>query len=181
MALVRALDGAGTLAIFQGDYVRAGTFIEKGWRWPERWGPDPGWRSPTHSAFLGYRRREFARAEDCSTRRGARLGGSPTASQAGPFATPAAWAGSSPRGDLAPVQGQLAGGEHYEEAIALFRLAGNDWGWRDMQAGLAVVQYWTGDLPEAAVLYGESLQRSHEMKLLAALGQFAARSLCHSD
>ena len=32
-----------------------------------------------------------------------------------------------------------------------------------MQAGLAAVRYWTGDLPQAAALYLESLERSHTM------------------
>jgi hypothetical protein len=67
-------------------------------------------------------------------------------------------------GDLALAQGQLArAAPHYEEAIARFRAVGSDWGWQDMQAGLGAVRYLTGDLPEAAALYGDSLQRSYGM------------------
>jgi hypothetical protein len=32
-----------------------------------------------------------------------------------------------------------------------------------MQAGLAAVRFWTGDLQQAAALYAESLQESHDM------------------
>ena len=45
-ALVRALDGAGTLAIFQGDYARAASFIDQGWRWPASWVIRVDWRGP---------------------------------------------------------------------------------------------------------------------------------------
>jgi predicted ATPase/transcriptional regulator with XRE-family HTH domain len=157
VALVRALDGAGTLAIFQGDYARAASFIDEGLALARVLGDAilVG-EALTYSAFLTYRRREFARAEDQLDEARRTLGGQADSEQGVmPFFL---------LGDLALVQGQFArAARHYEEGIALFRLAGNDWGVRDMQAGLAAVRYWTGEFPQAAVLYGESLQRSHEM------------------
>jgi hypothetical protein len=68
------------------------------------------------------------------------------------------------RGDFALAQGQVdRAAPHYEAGIGRYREVGNEWGMRDMQAGLATVRFWTGDISGAARLYWESLQRSQEM------------------
>ena len=79
-ALVRALDGAGTLAIFQGDYARAASFIDQGLALARELGePTLVGEALTYSAFLSFRRREFAQAEELLSKCGARLGRNPRA------------------------------------------------------------------------------------------------------
>jgi hypothetical protein len=165
-ALVRSLNLAGALAVFESDFVRAAAFIEEGLVLARAL-DDPlliG-ESLAHSAFVAYRRREFPRAEDLLDEARRALGG---------------WDGRDPRpvplltlggvvpffhiGDLALVQGRLAqAAMEYAGGIELFRAAGSESGWRDMQAGLAAVRFLTGDFPQAAALYDESLQRSYAM------------------
>jgi predicted ATPase len=157
-ALVRALDRAGTLAIFQGDYSRAGTFIDEGLALARELGePTLVGEALTYASVLAYRRREFARAEELLDEARRMLGrGAEHEQDVLPF--------FFTLGDFALAQSQFdRAAWHYEEGIAHFRSVGNDWGVRDMQAGLAACRYWTGDLSQAAALYGESLQRSHEM------------------
>ena len=166
VALVRALDGAGTLAIFQGDYARAATFIEEGLTLARALGdPLVVGEALTYSAFLSYRQRAFAQAEELLDEARRTLGGQ-TDSEPGmvPFLTFGGVVPFLTFGDLALAQGQFSrAAAHYSEAIERFRSTGSDWGWRDMQAGLAAVRYLTADLPGAAALYSESLQRSHDM------------------
>jgi tetratricopeptide (TPR) repeat protein len=165
-ALIRALDGAGTLAIFQGDYVRATSFIEEGLALAQALG-DPSLMSEalTYAAFLAYRHRAFARAEELLAEARHILAGSAESEPGAlPFLTLGGVVPFFHIGDLALVQGQFAqAATEYEEAIALFQAAGSETGLRDMQAGLAAVRYLTGDVPQAAALYGESLQQSHAM------------------
>jgi predicted ATPase/transcriptional regulator with XRE-family HTH domain len=165
-ALIRALDGAGTLAIFQGDYVRATSFIEEGLALAQVLG-DPSLMSEalTYAAFLAYRHRAFARAEELLAEARHILAGSAESEPGAlPFLTLGGVVPFFHIGDLALVQGQFAqAATEYEEAIALFQAAGSETGLRDMQAGLAAVRYLTGDVPQAAALYGESLQQSHAM------------------
>jgi predicted ATPase/transcriptional regulator with XRE-family HTH domain len=164
--LIRALDGAGTLAIFQGDYVRATSFIEEGLALAQALG-DPSLMSEalTYAAFLAYRHRAFARAEELLAEARHILAGSAESEPGAlPFLTLGGVVPFFHIGDLALVQGQFAqAATEYEEAIALFQAAGSETGLRDMQAGLAAVRYLTGDVPQAAALYGESLQQSHAM------------------
>jgi predicted ATPase/transcriptional regulator with XRE-family HTH domain len=165
-AVVRALDGAGLLAILQGDNARGERSLTEAEALARGLG-DPSLIGETlaYSAFLSYRRREFVRAEELLDEARRMLGEQADSAPGGgsvltlggvvPFLT---------LGDLALAQGQVErAATHYEEAIALFRAAGSDWGWRDMQAGLAGVRYLTGDLPGAAALYGESLHESQAM------------------
>jgi predicted ATPase/transcriptional regulator with XRE-family HTH domain len=164
--LIRALDGAGTLAIFQGDYVRATSFIEEGLALAQVLG-DPSLMSEalTYAAFLAYRHRAFARAEELLAEARHILAGSAESEPGAlPFLTLGGVVPFFHIGDLALVQGQFAQAAiEYEEAIVLFQAAGSETGLRDMQAGLAAVRYLTGDVPQAAALYGESLQQSHAM------------------
>jgi predicted ATPase/transcriptional regulator with XRE-family HTH domain len=169
-ALVRALDGAGLLAILQGDNARGEEFLAKAEALAREL-DDPSLIGETlaYSAFLSYRRREFARAEELLDEARSTLGGQ---AEPGPGVGPVLTLGGVvpflTLGDLALAQGQVArAATQYEEAIELFRAAGSEWGLRDMQAGLAAVRYLTGDLPGAAALYMESLQRSHALHFWA--------------
>jgi len=107
-------------------------------------------------AWLAYRRGEFAQAEALFDEARRLLSGRVANEQAVvSFFT---------RGDLALAQGQFdQAATLYEEELAHFRRTGNDWGVWDMQAGLAAVAYWRGDLSRAATLYWESLHRSHAL------------------
>jgi tetratricopeptide (TPR) repeat protein len=167
---VRALDGAGLLVILQGDNARGGQFLAEAEALARALG-DPSLIGETlaYSAFLSYRRREFARAEELLDEARSTLGGQ---AEPGPGVGPVLTLGGVvpflTLGDLALAQGQVArAATQYEEAIELFRAAGSEWGLRDMQAGLAAVRYLSGDLPGAAALYMESLQRSHALHFWA--------------
>jgi len=159
-AQVRALDGAGRLAIFQGDYARAASFLEEALAVARALG-DPALIGETlaYSAFLSYRRREFARAEELLEEVRHTLGRQAECQPgAFPFLTLDGVVPFLTLGDLALAQGQVErAATQYEEGIERFRAAGSEWGVRDMQAGLAAVRYLTGDLPGAAALYGECL------------------------
>jgi non-specific serine/threonine protein kinase len=157
-ARVRALDRAGTLAIFQGDYARAGIFIEEGVALARELGDSALFgEALTYCAVLAYRRREFSRAEDLLEEARRALGVPADQKQAIlPF--------YFTLGDFALAQGQFdRAAQEYEAGIEYSRSAGNDWGLRDVQAGLAAVHYWTGDLLRSAGLYAESLQGSCSM------------------
>jgi predicted ATPase/DNA-binding XRE family transcriptional regulator len=164
VALVGALDGAGTLAIFQGDYARAASFIDEGLALARELGePTLVAEALMYSVFLSFRRREFAQAEEllsevrCTL--GAQSEGEPGAI---PFLTLGGVVPFVTQGDLALAQGQFArAATEYEQGLELFRAANSEWGVRDMQAGLAAVRYCTGDVTQAAALYRESLQQSH--------------------
>jgi predicted ATPase/transcriptional regulator with XRE-family HTH domain len=156
---VRALDRASTLAIFQGDYDRGAAFIDEGLALAQELGdPTLVGEAMTYSAFLSYRRREFAQAEDLLAEARLTLGGRVDRVQGlAPFFT---------LGDLALAQGQFdRAARQYEQEIMHFRSTGNEWGIWDMQAGLGAVSFCTGDVPRAAALYEESLRRSHELDL----------------
>jgi predicted ATPase/transcriptional regulator with XRE-family HTH domain len=165
-ALVRSLNVAGALALFQSDFVRAAAFIEEALVLARAL-DDPllVGEALAHSAFVAYRCRDFPRAEDLLDEARRALG---RWDGHDPLPTPLLTLGGVVPffhiGDLALVQGQLdRAAAEYAEGIELFRAAGSESGWRDMQAGLAAVRYLIGDLPQAAALYDESLQRSYAM------------------
>jgi ATP/maltotriose-dependent transcriptional regulator MalT len=120
---------------------------------------DPGLvgEAMPYVAWLAYRRGEFAQAEELFDEARRLLSGRVGDEQAVvPFFT---------RGDLALVQDQFdQAAKLYKEGLAHFRLTGNAWGVWDMQAGLAAVGYWRGDVARAATLYWESLHQSHAMQ-----------------
>jgi predicted ATPase len=169
-ALVRALNGAGILAIFQGDNARGDTSLAKAEALARELG-DPSLIGETlaYSAFLTYRRREFARAEELLDEARRLLGRQANnAPGVGPVLTLGGVVPFLTLGDLALAQGQVErAATHYAEAIERFREAGSEWGWRDMQAGLAATRYLKGDLPGAAALYIESLQQSQALQFSA--------------
>jgi predicted ATPase/transcriptional regulator with XRE-family HTH domain len=165
-ALVRALDGAGLLAILQGDNARGEQSLAKAEALArELDNPALIGETLAYSAFLAYRRREFARAEELLDEARRTLDGqAERAPGAGSVLTLGGVVPFLTLGDLALAQGQFErAATQYEEAIELFRAAGSEWGLRDMQAGLAAVRYLTGDLAGSAELYRESLQISHAM------------------
>jgi non-specific serine/threonine protein kinase len=169
-ALVRALGGAGLLAILQGDNARGETSLAKA-EGLARELTDSSLIGETlaYSAFLAYRGREFVRAEALLDEARRLLGGQADKEpDVGPILTLGGVVPFLTRGDLALAQGHVErAATHYEEAIELFRAAGSEWGWRDMQAGLAAVRYLSGDLPGAAALYEESLRQSHALQFWA--------------
>jgi predicted ATPase len=165
-ALVQALDRAGTLAIFQGDLARAEPFLAEALTLARSLDdPTLVGDALASSALLSHRQRDFARAEALLTERHRTLGG-----EAAKEHDVLPYFSHLTFGDLALAQGQFArAATHYEEALERYRSVGNDWGVRDMQAGLAAVRYWIGDLPQAAALYWESLERSHIMNYVPLL------------
>jgi predicted ATPase/DNA-binding XRE family transcriptional regulator len=157
VALVRALHDAVSLAIFQGDLARAEIFLNEGLSMAREL-DDPALVSEaiSYSAFLSFRRGDNARAEELLEEAHRLLGGRASTAQ-GVFPL-------FDLGDVALAQGQFErAARRYHEAIEQVQSAGYEWGLRDMQAGLAAVMFWTGDLPRAAALYRESLRRSHAM------------------
>jgi non-specific serine/threonine protein kinase len=164
--LVRALERAGTLAVFQGDLARAESFLAEALTLARLLGdPTLVGDALASSALLSHRQRDFARAEALLTERRRTLGG-----EANEEHNVLPYFSHLTFGDLALAQGQFArAARHFEEAIDRYRSVGNDWGVRDIQAGLAAVQYWIGDLPQAAALYWESLERSHSMNYVPLL------------
>jgi predicted ATPase len=168
-AFVRALDGAGLLAILQGDNARGEKSLLKAEEFARALG-DPSLIGETlaYSAYLSYRRREFARAEELLGEARRLLGWQANAPGVGPVLTFGGVVPFLTLGDLALAQGQVErAAAQYAEAIELFRAAGSELGLRDMQAGLAATRYLSGDLPGAASLYMESLQRSHALHFWA--------------
>jgi predicted ATPase/transcriptional regulator with XRE-family HTH domain len=156
-ALVRALNDAVSLAIFQGDLARAEIFLNQGLALARELG-DPALESEaiSYSAFLSFRQGDNARAEELLEEAHRLLGGrAGTAHGIFPLFD---------LGDVALAQGQFErAARRYHEAIAQVQSAGYEWGLRDMQAGLAAVMFMTGDLPQAAMLFRDSLRRSQAM------------------
>jgi predicted ATPase/transcriptional regulator with XRE-family HTH domain len=165
LALLRALEGAALLAAFQGDYHRAVPYLDEGLAVATAL--DQAQliaEALTFSAFVAFRRQEFHRAEALLAE-ATQLAGERADRHPGvvPFFN---------LGDLALAQGQLARAQcEYEEAIALFQQADNDWGLRDVQAGLGHVHYGMRQIAQAAACYTESVRHAaanHYQPLIAS-------------
>ena len=183
-ALVRALDGAATLAIFQGDYARAASFIDEGLALAQALG-DPSLMAEAlaYAAFLAYRHRAFARAEELLAEARHILAGSAESEPGAlPFLTLGGVVPFFHIGDLALVQGQFAqAATEYEEAIALFRAAGSESG-RARHAG----RTRRGPVLDRRCPSGGRAVRGEPAAVpchgfLATGGQFAARPGWHRD
>ena len=110
----------------------------------------------SYSAFLSFRRGDYARAEELLEEAHRLLGGRASTAQ-GVFPL-------FDLGDVALAQGQFErAARRYHEAIEQVQSAGYEWGLRDNRGGTRRRHVWTGDLPRAAALYRESLRRSHAM------------------
>jgi predicted ATPase len=167
-ARVQALVSAGMLARFQGDYDRAETLLAEGLALARALG-DPlliG-EALTSSAVLAIRRGDYARAEDLVAEAHGHLR---NLADSRPEALPVIGLGFLGLGATAMMQEQFdRAAIRMQEAIDHFRAAGSAWGLSDAQAGLAAVRYCTGDIPAAATLYWESLQRAHAMSIWSVL------------
>jgi predicted ATPase/DNA-binding XRE family transcriptional regulator len=151
---VQALASAGTLAILQGDYGRADTLLDEGLALARDLG-DPRLTGDvmSYSGFVSYRRGEYVRAEGLLGE-ALRLLRGVAESADGAFALLIL-------GDNALAQDQFErAATVYQEAIDHFQVAGYSWGLSDAKAGLAGVNYCTGDLVLAAARYRESLEQA---------------------
>jgi predicted ATPase/DNA-binding XRE family transcriptional regulator len=159
VARIRALVSVGMLAVFLGDYARAEPFLAEGLALAREVG-DPlliG-EALTYSGQLSYRRGQYGRATSWIDEAYRLLSGFVDSV---PEAIPVTGLALLILGATAMMQRQFdRAAVRVEEAIAHFRAAGSAWGLSDAQAGLAAIRYCTGDVPAAAALYWESLQRA---------------------
>jgi predicted ATPase/DNA-binding XRE family transcriptional regulator len=176
-ARIQALDGAAMLAILQGDYPRAATFLAESRELAAELG-DPFLvaEAVAYSGYLAYRQGDYRQA-DHLLEQGLRPLRRVAQSGHGAFALLIL-------GDTALVQEQFArAAGFYQEAIDRFQDAGYAWGLSDAQAGLAGVSFCTGDLVRAVTQYRESLERAWDLgfpmyvaSALLGLGAVAARA-----
>ena len=164
---VQALNGAGMLALFQGDYARAARCFDEALVVARALGDAVlVGHAMNYAALVSYRRREFDRAADLLHQAHRLLIGSSSAS----FDNAQGAMALHALGDVALAQGQFdQAAIHYGEAIDLLHETRYAWGLSDAQAGLAGVHYCTGDFTQAAALYEESVGRSHDINLVPLL------------
>ena len=156
-ARVQALDGAAMLAILQGDYIRAGVFLDESLALARNLAdPILIGEATAYAGYLAYRHGDYARAERLLDE-GLRLLRGVAEVAHGAFALLIL-------GDTALAQEQFEKATiAYHEAIDRFREAGYAWGLSDAQAGLAGVHYATGNHAEAATHYAASLERAWQL------------------
>ena len=186
-ARVPVLDGAATLAIFQGDYDRAARFLVEELRLVRQLG-DPALigRALTAAGLLTYRRGAYAEAEALveEAQRTLRKH-DPTMLEPVLRLSIALLE----LGDIALAQEQFErAAEHYEEAVTRARLARNLWVVIDAQTGLAASSVCTGNTARAARLYLDSLDRALDVgatvlvaSALLGLAAIAAESGWHEE
>ena len=156
-ARIQVLDGAAMLAILQGDYARAETFLTESLELARELGdPFLVGEALAYTGYLAYRRGDYGQA-DRLLDEGLRSLRHVAQSGHGAFAFLI-------RGDTALVQEHFdRAALSYQEAIDRFQAAGYAWGLSDAQAGLAGVSFCTGDLALAASHYRASLERAWEL------------------
>src|SRR5215217_6842153 len=161
-ARIRALVVAGVLARFQGDYDRAESFLTEGLALARAL--DDSFllgEALTYAGTVAFRRGDYEQVEELTTEAQRRLsnltGSVPEAIPLIGFVLLAQGAVAMMREEFDRAAIQM------QEAIDHFHAADSAWGLSDAQAGLAAIRYCTGDLPAAAALYWESLQRSHTL------------------
>jgi predicted ATPase/transcriptional regulator with XRE-family HTH domain len=156
-ARIQVLDGAAMLAILQGDYARAETFLNESLELARELGdPFLVGEALAYTGYLAYRQGDYGQA-DRLLDEGLRSLRHVAHSGHGAFAFLI-------RGDTALVQEHFdRAALSYQEAIDRFQAAGYAWGLSDAQAGLAGVNFCTGDLARAASHYLASLERAWEL------------------
>jgi predicted ATPase/DNA-binding XRE family transcriptional regulator len=157
LARGQALVAAAMMAAFQGDLARADAYIDEGVTVARRLG-DPVLTADAlaYSAFVWYRRGAYARAEELLAEVRTVLPGGGNCDQGALML--------QLPGDVALAQERYAtAASQYQQAIACFQADGYSWGLTDAQAGLAGVQYCTGNRALAAALYAESLARAVDL------------------
>jgi predicted ATPase/DNA-binding CsgD family transcriptional regulator len=176
-ARVRALNGAGVLAMFQGDYVRAADYIAEELTLAQVLNDTylTG-EALINAGMLAYRRGEYAQAE-------ARLDEALRTLQEPTEADPASVLQIVRSflilGDTALVQEQFdRAAKRYSEALARSPETGLDWDWglSDIQAGLAGASFCRGDMVRASALYAESLARAEKALAAESLARVQDRS-----
>ena len=166
VARVRALVAAGMLAVFQGEYGRAETFLTEGLAMArDLRDPLLTGEALTCLAHLSYRRGAYCRAEDLVAEALTLLYGVAERTDGG---LPLHAGGHNLLyGDIALVQEQFdLAATRYQEAIDQFRIADHAWGLSDAQTGLGHARFCTGNITQAAVLYWESLDRAQDQHFI---------------
>ena len=156
-ARVQALDGSAMLAILQGDYPRAATFLKESLPLAQTLNdPFLVGEAMAYSGYLAYRLGDYARADHLLEEGLIRLRERPESAH-GAFAFLIL-------GDTALAQEQFERATNaYQEAIDRFQDAGYAWGLSDAQAGLAGVSFCSGNVERAATQYRESLERAWDL------------------
>jgi tetratricopeptide (TPR) repeat protein len=156
---VQALNGAANLALFQGNNVRAETFITESLAAARVLGePFLLGQTLANAGLVSYRRGDFAQAEHLLTE----------AHQLLRERSGSTWVASPPLllGDTALAQGHFdQAAAHYTETLRVLEGTSYDWVMSDAQAGLGAVSYCTGNLKQAAGRYHQTLERAREVDL----------------
>jgi non-specific serine/threonine protein kinase len=159
---VPVLNGAATLAIFQGDYDRAAIFIAEELTLARELGdPVLVGQARTAAGLLAYRRGEFGQAENLVEEAYRIL-----REHVDTVPEPVLHLGVAllELGDIALAQEQFdRAARRYEDALARFEPGHNLWGVIDAQIGLAAVSLCTGNAERAVMLYVESLDRAEDV------------------
>jgi non-specific serine/threonine protein kinase len=159
-ARARVLSGAGMLALFLGDYPRAGALKAESLAfWRGRGNPVAIARELYGYGLVAYREGDLALAEQRTSEAVAvvRACDPPL-----PGASPVLGIALSNLGDFALVRGDATlAAARYEEAVALFRAGGLGWGLTEAAIGLGNVRLDAGDDAGAEALYGEALGLAH--------------------
>jgi non-specific serine/threonine protein kinase len=159
-ARARVLSGAGMLALFLGDYPRAGAFKAVSLAfWRGRDHPVATARELYGYGLVAYREGDLALAEQRTSEAVALLR---ACDPPPPGASPVLGIALSNLGDFALVRGDAAlAAARYEEAVALFRAGGLAWGLTEAAIGLGNVRLAAGDAAGAEALYREALGLAH--------------------
>jgi DNA-binding CsgD family transcriptional regulator len=158
--LKQALSGAGMLALFLGDYPRAGACKAESLAfWRGRGNPVATARELYGYGMVAYREGDLTLAEQRTSEAVAILR---ACDPPLPGAAAVLGIALSILGDFAVVRGDLVpAAARYEEAVALFRARGLGWGLTEAAIGLGNVQLATGDAASAEALYREALGLAH--------------------
>jgi tetratricopeptide (TPR) repeat protein len=157
----QALAAAGMMAAFQGDYTRAAEFSKEILALAQELA-DPllVGQALTVAGFVSYRRGDYGRAEELLDDASRRLRGMVDKE---PNAIPPLAVALLVLGDIGLAQEQFdRAARRYEERLALEGLQGV-WGPIDAQAGLAGVNFCTGNYVESAMLYRDSLDQAKDL------------------
>jgi predicted ATPase/transcriptional regulator with XRE-family HTH domain len=157
----QALAAAGMMAAFQGDYDRAAKFSDEEVALArELADPLLVGRALAIAGFVSYRRGDYSRAEELIDDANRRLRGLADSEQ---NAIPPLAVTLLMLGDIGLAQEQFErAARRYEERLACEGLQGV-WGPIDAQAGLAGVNFCTGNYVQSAILYRDSLDQAKDL------------------
>ena len=163
-ARVPVLDGAATMAIFQGDYARAATLIAEELALArDLAAPLLVGRALSVAGLLAYRRGEHGRADELVEEACRLLRGLVDIVPEPVRVEPVLGGMLLQLGDIALAQEQFdRAARQYETALVQFEEAPNYWTAIDAQTGLAGVHYCTGNVVQAAAVYVDVLNRARD-------------------